>query len=82
MRNGHVTVIHHVMRCLFSNVTGEVLAENWMPVKAGADRQHLSGAIAARIREAGHTILECYGSTAVTTAIQVSPQKAALQTVC
>jgi hypothetical protein len=47
------------------------MAENWMAVKAATDKQQLAGAIAARIREAGHTILECYGSAAVTTAIQV-----------
>lgn len=47
------------------------MAENWMAVKAATDKQQLAGAIAARVREAGHTILECYGSAAVTTAIQV-----------
>lgn len=47
------------------------MAENWMAVKAATDKQQLAGAIAARVREAGHTILECYGSGAVTIAIQV-----------
>jgi hypothetical protein len=54
--------------CIFE---GEILTDNWMPVKAGTNSKQLSGAIAARIRQSGHTVLECYGSAAVTTAIQV-----------
>lgn len=54
-----------------SAVAGEVLTDNALYVKAGTDKRELASAIAARIRQAAHTVLECYGSSAVATAVQV-----------
>lgn len=51
--------------------TGEVLTDNVLLVTASTDKKGLAGAIANRVREAAHTVLECYGSAAVTTAVQV-----------
>jgi hypothetical protein len=50
---------------------GEVLTDNVLLVTASTDKKDLAGAIANRVREAAHTVLECYGSAAVTTAVQV-----------
>lgn len=56
---------------------GEVMATNFLLVNKNTNYQQLAGAIAARMRQEAHTVLECYGATAVTTAILVSADAAA-----
>jgi hypothetical protein len=51
---------------------GEVMATNFLLVKAKTEQKQLAGAIAARMRQESHTVLECYGAAAVTNAIYVS----------
>lgn len=48
------------------------MATNFLLVKAKTDQKQLAGAIAARMRQESHTVLECYGAAAVTNAIYVS----------
>jgi hypothetical protein len=67
----HQSSVLPCVSCFFVHAAGEIITDNWMPVKAGTDSKQLSGAIAARIRQSGHTVLECYGSAAVTKAVQV-----------
>jgi hypothetical protein len=47
------------------------MATNFLLVKARTEQKQLAGAIAARMRQESHTVLECYGAAAVTNAIYV-----------
>lgn len=65
-------LLPHSCSCLYNiPVTGEVLTDNVLLVKGKTDKQSLAGAIAARMRSNAHTVLECYGSSAVSVTIEV-----------
>lgn len=56
----------------FYTSAGEIMTFNTLRVTATTADTALSKAVIARIATSSHTVLECYGTTALTVAVRVS----------